>query len=98
MRLSIHDLKAAIPPAEFFAAELPDMPPPRGAGWRDGGLCPFHEDHHRGSFRVNVDSGAFRCFACGARGGDVLAFLMMRDGLTFPEALRELADQWGLYV
>ena len=32
----------------------------------------------------------------GEVGGDVLAFLMERDGLSFPDALRKLADDWGL--
>ena len=38
----------------------------RGA-WRSA-LCPFHEDS-KPSLRVRVETGAFRCHACGARGG-----------------------------
>jgi len=56
----LENVKAYIPPAELYRAELPTMPPPRGGGWRDGGLCPFHADNHAGSFRVNLDSGGFQ--------------------------------------
>ncbi|HWR76813.1 MAG TPA: CHC2 zinc finger domain-containing protein [Thiobacillus sp.] len=92
----LQDVKGSIPPADFYRAELPTMPPPRGGGWRDGGLCVFHQDHHTGSFRVNLDTGGFKCFACGAKGADVIAFIQLRDGLSFPEALRQLSDDWGV--
>jgi DNA primase len=91
-------IKRAIAPADFYAAELPAMKPPRRIGWNDAGLCPFHADNHAGSFRVQVETGAFHCFACGARGGDILAFVMLRDGLAFREALDMLATEWGIRV
>lgn len=56
--------------------------------WRSA-LCPFHPDNFP-SLRVHVESGAFRCMACGARGGDVLAFHRLRTGLSFVEAARDL--------
>jgi hypothetical protein len=60
-----------------------------GAGtWRSA-RCPFHDDNHP-SLRVNVDTGAFRCMACGAHGGDVLAFHRLRYGLGFIEAAKVL--------
>lgn len=91
-------LKASIPPAEFYRLENDRMPEPRReSGWVDGGLCPFHHDRHTGNFRVNLDTGAFVCFACGAKGPDVIAFLRMRDGLTFPDAVDALAGAWGVY-
>ncbi|MDZ7585528.1 MAG: CHC2 zinc finger domain-containing protein [Thiobacillus sp.] len=92
----LQNVKGSIPPADFYRAELPTMPPPRGGGWRDGGLCPFHNDNHAGSFRVNLETGGFKCFACGAKGADVIAFIQLRDGLSFPEALRQLSDDWGV--
>ena len=92
----LQDVKGSIPPAEFFRAELPAMLPPRGGGWRDGGLCCFHDDKTAGSFRVNLDTGAFCCFSCGAKGADIIAFIQLRDGLSFPDALRKLAEDWGL--
>ena len=60
------------------------------------GLCPFHDDH-RPSFNVNPGKQIFKCFACGA-GGDVVKFVQMREGLTFPQALRRLADRAGIKV
>jgi putative DNA primase/helicase len=90
-------VKAAILPANFYRAELPTAPTwKRAGGWVDGGLCPFHADHHAGSFRVHLDSGAFRCFACGAHGADILAFTMHRHGLAFRDALNRLSREWGL--
>ena len=89
-------VKREIQPEEFYTAELPDMKPFKRAGWNDGGLCPFHADNHAGSFRVHGESGAFYCFSCGARGGDILSFVMLRDGLSFREALELLAADWGV--
>lgn len=56
--------------------------------WRDA-LCPFHLDK-KPSLRVRIETGAFRCMACGARGGDVLAFHMLRHGLSFMDAAKAL--------
>ena len=92
----LQNVKGYIPPAEFYRTELPTMPPPRGGGWRDGGLCPFHADNRAGSFRVNLETGAFICFSCGAKGADIIAFTQLRDGLSFPEALRKLSEDWGV--
>lgn len=92
----LENVKAYIPPSDFYRAELPAMPPPRGGAWRDGGLCCFHDDKHAGSFRVNLDTGAFCCFSCGAKGADIVAFIQLRDGLNFSEALRQLSDDWGV--
>jgi len=56
--------------------------------WRSA-LCPFHDDHHP-SLRVNVETGHYRCMACGAKGSDVLAFHRARHGLSFMQAARDL--------
>lgn len=47
--------------------------------------CPFH-DESVPSFSINIDEGAFQCFACPARGGDVYAFVMLKENVSFPEA------------
>ena len=60
------------------------------------GLCPFHEDH-RPSMNVNPVKQIFKCFACGA-GGDVLKFIQMREGLTFPQAVERLAERAGIVL
>jgi len=54
------------------------------------GLCPFHDDKHP-SLNVSPTRQIFKCFACGA-GGTVYQFLMRHDKLTFPEAVRTLAE------
>ncbi|MGE4286205.1 MAG: DNA primase [Phycisphaerae bacterium] len=58
------------------------------------GICPFHDDH-KPSMIVTPDIGRFKCFACGA-GGDVFGFLQMREGITFPEAVKRLAERAGI--
>lgn len=78
-------------PERYYAAELGAL---HGRGvWRDA-VCPFHPDT-RPSLRVNVQSGAFRCMACGASGGDVLAFQMQRDGQSFVAACKVLGAWVG---
>lgn len=58
------------------------------------GLCPFHEDH-RPSLNVSPAKQIFKCFACGA-GGGVFQFLVQSQKLTFPEAVRQLAERAGI--
>jgi hypothetical protein len=93
-RLGADTLKAALPAAVYYPRTLPTMPPPKRAGWVDGGLCPFHEDTHRGNFRVNLDTGAFCCFACGAKGGDLIAFHQRVRNLSFPDAVADLGRRF----
>lgn len=84
----------AIPPADFYRAELSSWTPCRPHGWVDGGLCPFHLDRRAGSLKVNLDTGRFRCFSCTAA-GSMLDFLMSRYGLNFMQALQELERRAG---
>ena len=58
------------------------------------GFCPFHGEKTP-SFSVSQDKQIFHCFGCG-EGGNVFSFLMKMDGLTFPEAVKELAERTGL--
>ena len=88
-------IKNSVDPLDFYAHELPGALLKR-PGWNDGGLCVFHADNNAGSFRVNITTGAFKCFSCGAAGSDVIAFVMALYGLNFGEALHKLADDWGL--
>jgi DNA primase len=66
------------------------------AGRSFKGLCPFHSEKTP-SFQVNPQLGIFHCFGCQA-GGNVFAFLMRHDNLTFPEAVRALGRQCGIEV
>jgi putative DNA primase/helicase len=95
-RLTAATVRAAVPPAHYYAAELPGMPRPKlgRTGWVDGGLCPFHPDRHRGNWRVNLASGAYHCFACGASGSDVVSFHIARHVLGYRDALQDLGRRY----
>ncbi|MBR1769863.1 MAG: DNA primase [Bacteroidales bacterium] len=58
------------------------------------GSCPFH-DEKTPSFNVNPSRGIFKCFGCG-KGGDAVTFLMEHNHYTYPEALRWLAQKYGI--
>jgi DNA primase len=66
------------------------------AGTTYKGLCPFHGEKTP-SFVVTPARETWHCFGCG-RGGDIFSFVMERDGLTFPEALRALAGKAGVEI
>ncbi|KAA1417796.1 DNA primase [Nocardioides humilatus] len=65
-------------------------------GGSQKGLCPFH-DEKSPSFHVTPSRGYFHCFGC-QEGGDVIAFLMKIDGLSFVESVERLADKYGVQV
>jgi len=94
-KLNADYIKQSLNPADFYRHELPTAILKKH-GWNDGGLCPFHDDRKAGNFRVNLETGAFTCFACGAKGGDIINFTMRLYALEFIEALRKLADDWGI--
>ncbi len=66
----------------------------RKAGTRYVGLCPFHTEKTP-SFGVHSVHQFYKCFGCGA-GGDVIKFVMEIEGLTFYEALKSLAERYGI--
>jgi len=60
------------------------------------GLCPFHGEKSP-SFSVSPTKQFFHCFGCG-KSGDALGFLMEHAGMTFIEAVKDLAQQVGMVV
>jgi DNA primase len=64
------------------------------AGTYHKGLCPFHGEKSS-SFFVSESLQRYKCFGCG-ESGDVLTFLEKYEGLTFGEALKQLAEQAGI--
>lgn len=60
------------------------------------GLCPFHEERTP-SFSVSEDKQIFHCFSCG-RGGNVFKFMMEIENLSFPEAVKKVAEMEHLDV
>jgi hypothetical protein len=81
--------KDRLPPAlSFYEAALGRLTRPNRKGWC-ACRCPFHQSKSGKSFAVHIE-GAFVCHGCGVRGHDLIAFLRLRDGLTFKEACQQL--------
>ncbi|MEW5992260.1 MAG: DNA primase [Chloroflexota bacterium] len=66
------------------------------AGTTYKGLCPFHGEKTP-SFTVTPARESWKCFGCGL-GGDIFSFVMQRDSVPFPEALRQLANKAGVEI
>ena len=89
-------LKGRVDPRVFYEKELATLIT-RTSGWIKAGVCPFHDTNKPGSFSINLGSGGYQCFVpeCAAKGGDVISFIMKRDGLNFQAALKRLARDWS---
>lgn len=66
------------------------------AGANHQGLCPFHNEKSP-SFTVSASKQFYHCFGCGAH-GSALGFVMEHNGLTFVEAIKDLASKAGMTV
>jgi len=64
------------------------------AGQNYTGLCPFHSEKTP-SFTVSPEKQLYHCFGCGA-GGNVFSFIMSQENLSFPEAVKFLANRAGI--
>jgi len=60
------------------------------------GLCPFHKEKSP-SFSVHATRQFFHCFGCSAS-GDVFTFVQKIESITFPEAVRRVAEKMGVPV
>ena len=58
--------------------------------------CPFHNEKTP-SFTIYPQSNSFYCYGCG-EGGDVITFIRKLDGLTYPEAVQQLAERAGVEI
>ena len=65
-----------------------------GASYK--GLCPFHDDRTP-SFSVSPARGVYKCFSCG-KAGNVVGFIMEHEQMTYPEALRWLANKYHIEI
>lgn len=68
----------------------------KSAGRNYLGLCPFHNEKTP-SFTISPDKGIFHCFGCG-EGGDVISFVMKHRNMSYPEAIRFLAQEAGIRI
>jgi DNA primase len=66
------------------------------AGANYMGLCPFHGEKTP-SFSVNRDKAFFYCYGCGV-GGDVIKFLELHEKLGFQDAVKQLAQRFGMTI
>lgn len=64
----------------------------RGANYL--ALCPFHDDKNP-SLSVSASKQLYKCFSCGA-GGDAIGFVMEYDNLSFMQAIKKLAQKYGI--
>ncbi len=88
----VEDLKAQT----NIVSIINEVTPLKKAGGTWKGLCPFHTEKTP-SFTANGDKGVFHCFGCGA-GGDVIKFIELNQKMSFPEAVRYLAQRAGMTV
>ncbi len=87
----VERLKSAVDIVRVVSEYVPRLEK-RGA--RYVGLCPFHNEKTP-SFTVHATHQFYKCFGCGA-GGDVIQFVMEIENLTFYEALKHLAERYGI--
>lgn len=66
------------------------------AGANYKGLCPFHDDKSP-SMSVSPSKGIFKCFSCG-QGGNIFQFIMEHEGLSYPLAIKHLADRYNIPI
>lgn len=60
------------------------------------GLCPFHQEKTP-SFNVSPERQAYHCFGCGT-GGNAVTFIMNYENVSFPEAIKRLAERLGIRI
>ncbi|MBR2082510.1 MAG: DNA primase [Elusimicrobiaceae bacterium] len=87
----VEQIKDRLDIVEFIRQYVPGL---KRAGKTYKACCPFHQEKTP-SFTCSSEKGLFYCFGC-QEGGDVIAFLMKIENLSFREALERLADQAGI--
>lgn len=93
MESAVEKLKERIDLVELIGAYVAL----KKAGRNFKGLCPFHQEKTP-SFIVSADRQLWRCFGSCGIGGDAIAFIMKFENLTFPEAVSELAEKYGVQI
>lgn len=94
MRLISDDMANQIKASSDIVDIIGEYVDLKKAGSSFKGLCPFHNEKTP-SFTVDRKKQLFHCFGCGA-GGDVVSFIMQKEGLSYPEGLKYLAHRAGI--
>ena len=98
-QITAADIKAAIPAHDFYLRELGlSRYGSKSNSWAVAGICPFHPDRKAGSFKINLETGGFQCWSCGASGGDIITFTEKRYDFDYRQAAARLIDEWGLNI
>lgn len=90
MNSTVEDIKSRIDIIDLIAEHV-EL---KRAGQNYKGLCPFHSEKTP-SFMVNPSKQIFHCFGC-HKGGDIFAFVMNYENMTFHEAVSHLAQKAGI--
>lgn len=85
------EIKDKLDIVEFIRQYVPNL---KRAGKTYKACCPFHREKTP-SFTCSSEKGLFYCFGC-QTGGDIIAFLMKIENLSFHEAMEKLADMAGV--
>jgi len=89
------EVKNSIDAHEFYLIEQNlDHYTHKTGQWAVAGLCPFHNDKRPGSFKVNLTTGAFKCYSCGEYGHDIITFTQKKNDIGFIEAMEKLSYDW----
>jgi hypothetical protein len=96
MQTSHFDRSSLPVPRVFYEDECGKLSRP-SRGWARA-ACPLHGGKNRTAFSINLTSGGFFCHNCGAKGGDIIAFVMLRDRLDFVAACKQLGIWKGARI
>ncbi|MBR7180457.1 MAG: DNA primase [Kiritimatiellae bacterium] len=88
---TLEEIKSRIDLCDLLSSHGVDVKRMRGGYWA---CCPFHHEKTP-SFKIDPDKGFYFCFGC-QRHGDAITFLMENDGLSFTEAVANLAEKCGV--
>lgn len=90
---TIQQVRMAADITDIVSEYVPNL---KRAGKDFKGLCPFHTEKTP-SFMVSPGKGIFHCFGCG-KGGDAIRFVMEIEGISYPEAIENLAEKYNIPV
>lgn len=89
------EIKAQVVPSEYIRRDVPDLRDVGHGMWR--GTCGIHPGTNPTELAVNDTEKFWRCFSCG-EGGDIIKWVMLREGIEFNEALKTLAEYAGIDI